>query len=106
MQATDLAIAKMVMGVDSVLFRPDDELKNLVMRMVPGVIRQQLVFKMASLRSWIEIKGCIHEMARILVVYGGKSVPAHVVEPFDVLSVLTDDVMEKTDGWSFEEQVL
>lgn len=25
----DLAIAKMVMGVDSVLFRPDDELKNL-----------------------------------------------------------------------------
>ena len=27
----DLAIAKMVMGVDSVLFRPDDELKNLAM---------------------------------------------------------------------------
>ena len=30
----DLAIAKMVMGVDSVLFRPDDELKNLAEKAV------------------------------------------------------------------------
>ena len=55
----------------------DDELRNVVMKVVPSVIREQLVFKLENFGSRSDIEDCICEKARILVVYGGKRVPTH-----------------------------
>ena len=94
----------------------DDERWNLVMKVVPHVIREQLICNRDSFGSWDEVKDWIREKARQLVVYGGKSVPAHSLEDkgalargsaaAEVLAVLSDDFMAKTAGWSFEEQIL
>ena len=73
----------------------EDEPTNFVMKMVPSVIREQLVFKMQNLRIWNKIKDWIREKARNLVVCGSKGIPAHSLELADVLS---DDFREKTEG--------
>ncbi len=51
----DLAIARMVMGVDSVLFRPDDELKNLA----ELAVKLGLTQKFAENNSAAEVLGAL-----------------------------------------------
>ena len=51
----DLAIARMVMGVDSVLFRPDDELKNLA----ELAVKLGLTQKFADNNSAAEVLGAL-----------------------------------------------
>ena len=48
----------------------DDELRNIVLKIVPHIIRENLVFKMHDFYSWSQCKDYIKENARRLVVYG------------------------------------
>ena len=85
----------------------DDTRWNLVMKVVPHVIREQLIFERVSFGSWDEVKDWIRDKVRQLVLYGGKSLPANSLEDkgslargpatAEVLAVLSCDFMEKTD---------
>ena len=64
------------------------------------------VLNLEKFGSWNEIKDWIRAKGRVLVVYGGKSVPTHIfkekgVPKFiaaEILAILSDDFMERTDG--------
>ena len=73
----------------------EDELRNLAFKMVPGVIREQLIFKLRELHAWDDVKEWVREHARLLVVHG-RSSPANGLELKDLIS---DEFMERTDGW-------
>ena len=49
-------------------------------KVVPHVIREQLIFKRDSFGVSDEVEGWIREKARQLLMYGGKNVPAHSLE--------------------------
>ena len=57
----------------------DDELRNIVLKIVPGIIRDNLIFKLKDFRNWSEVKDYIKENARLLRVYG-KSTALHLAE--------------------------
>ena len=71
------------------------------MRLVPANIRDQLVYKIQEPWSWEQLKDWIREHARLHDVYS-KSSPAHLAES---VNAITDEFMERTDGWEFEDQV-
>ena len=79
----------------------DDELRNLVMKVVPAILRDQLVYKIQEPWPWEQLKDWIREHARLHAVYS-KSSPAHLAE---AAHTITDEFMERTDGWEFEDQV-
>ena len=79
----------------------DDELRNLVMKLVPANIRDQLVYKRQEPWSWEQLKDWIREHARLHAVYGKPS-SVHLAEPVNAIS---DEFMEQTEGWEWEDQV-
>ena len=73
----------------------DEELRNLVLEIVPGVIRELLILKLRELHSWDDVKELVRDHARLLVVHG-RSSPANSLQLKDLIS---DEFMERTKGW-------
>ena len=80
----------------------EDELRNLVLKVVPAIIRDQLIFKLRDFKTWNEIKEYVHENARLLMVYG-RSSPAKLVE---TAFTITDEFLERTGEMPLEQAVL
>ncbi len=80
----------------------EDELRNLVPKVVPAIIRDQLIFKLRDFKTWNELKEYVHENARLLMVYG-RSSPAKLVE---TAFTITDEFLERTGEMPLEQAVL
>ena len=76
----------------------EDELKNLVLKIVPEKIRDDLIFKIKGFKSWLEIKDYIKENARMMMNYSGKAAPVHLAD-----TELDEATMAKLDDMPLDQ---
>ena len=69
--------------------------------MVPGILRDQLIFKIKELPTWEVVKDSAWEHARLFTVYSNAS-SAHLAETH---SLITHEFMERTESWEFADQI-
>ena len=77
----------------------EDELNNLVLKIVPDKIREDLIFKLRDFKSWHEIKDYIQENARLLMVYGGKHSPVNLATPDN----MDEETMARLDDMTMDQ---
>ena len=71
------------------------------MKLVPAAILDQLIYKIREPGASEHLKDWIREHARLHMVHGKPS-SAHL---FEAVDMITDEFVERTDGWEFEDRV-
>ena len=77
-----------------------DELRSIVLKIIPELLRDNLVFKLNDFRTWHELKEWIKENARLLMVYS-KPTPVNLAET----GKPTEEELEKYDEMSLDEAI-
>ncbi len=80
----------------------EDELRNMIIKIVPPTIRDQLIFKIKDFPDFTNILEYVRESARMLTVYG-QSTPLKIAES---AFAITEEFLDKTEHMDLEQAMM